>query len=160
MKTIKHQTQPTWDSCVATCIAMIIGKPATDVDKEFTEGYMSGDILTKDYLKKEGFVAVQLPSKEVIQWGKLYMLIVPSLTKRGHLHAVLFDTRNEDKDGDYYEVLLDPNKGKEGKLYYDLHKLPDGEWLKGGEFIPLTGDLGVQLCSYVPNYEIKEEDNV
>lgn len=40
MRRIVHQTQPTPLSCIATCLAMLVGRKAHFVDQEFTPKYL------------------------------------------------------------------------------------------------------------------------
>lgn len=119
---IDHRTQPTEDTCMSTCIAMVLGLKPQDVIDEFHESYKEGKLFAHEYLKNKGLEASPCYSHEMIQNygtavigqlvkddGYLAILAVPSLVSEGLLHAILFDGRNGD--------IFDPLKGRFDKVY-------------------------------------------
>ena len=133
---IIHQKQPTPLSCVSTCIAMLLGVPAEKVIEEFHDDYRSGKAEIDKYLKMYGINAQPVLSNSVIEWDKLYLIVVPSLNKLAHAHEIIVDTRGDDPK------IFDPNMGKPEKLYY----------VNGSE--PNKTKLEVGLVDYFVDYEI------
>lgn len=123
IRQIQHQTQPTGNTCVCTCIAMLTGKPAQEVVDKWHDLYYSHheplmDILEEEGLRVECHYSAGSPR---ILPGKLYMLTVPSLNVEGSLHQVLVDWRDEAVG----PVCLDPAKGLPDRKYYTLS---EDEW--------------------------------
>ena len=123
---INHQIQPTWDSCVSACIAMISDRLVEEVTEEFHELYIDQKIEVDEYLHRKGIKCRPLVSVNAeFMLGRFYMLSVPSLNKDAHMHAILAYW-----DDDQQFRIEDPNKGKEGKRYYiepDKEPLNDNE---------------------------------
>ena len=137
MKTLKHQQQPSSDTCVSACIAMILNQPVSEVINDFHQEYLRGEIDVDEYLHIRGIKCVPLMSTiSTMLWDRVYFLSVPSLNKLGYWHQVLGYFENDKF------VLLDPNKGREDKLYYVEH---DVEFTKPNEF---------RLKSYLYNFEV------
>ncbi len=118
IKPIVHQTQPSENSCVCTCLAMLMGKPAADVvAKWHTKYYMEHETLL-EILEEEGFRVhchYAAGAARLVE-GKLYLITVPSLNIEGSFHQVIVDWRDRSKPG----VCYDPAKGLEGRKYYTL----------------------------------------
>lgn len=135
MKLIKHQQQPDATSCVCTCIAMLINKPASDIIAEFHDDYMEGNVSVENYLALWNISALPMLTTD---WrkkdGGLYLVVAPSLNIKSLTHQLILDWRDV-KAG---PVVFDPNQGKTGKEYY-VNKWPqdllDGEYnLEGFSF--------------------------
>jgi len=112
------QIQPTPDSCMSTCIAMLLGLSAEQVIDEFHDDYKNNNKRASSYIQEKGFFCKCLNTEERNLWpDRLYLLVVPSLNIQGGTHSVVADTRN-----DMFRIL-DPNNGKEGRKYYreDYH---------------------------------------
>ena len=111
---IKHQTQPTSMSCIATCMAMLVDRPAHFVDQEFSLDYMSGVRDVPMFLAEYGSRCIPWLSAGIHQFteGKLYLATVPSLQLPGLFHQIIIDTRFGELE------VYDPTKGYDGKLHY------------------------------------------
>jgi len=113
---IKHQQQPTSDTCASTCIAMLLGVPVNDVISKFHDKYKAGEMNIDHYLKNNGLAVEPILSNYwQAQWGKLYLLAVPSLNSKANLHSIILDCRLEG-----IVDIYDPNMGKKDKDYYVL----------------------------------------
>jgi hypothetical protein len=143
MKKIKHQQQPTHNSCQSATIAMILDVPVQQVVDEFHHGYMEMDEEPHDYLASRGVnILFHMSSDRLVHWDKVYMLGVPSLNVEASTHSILMDTRQEVNG---YGVLYDPNKGREGKKYYTTD-----------EAIVKSEPLAVMLQSFVICYSFND----
>jgi len=106
---IKHQTQPTSNTCFSTCMAMIKGDPVGYVVSQIHEWYFDSEELVStrqalNYLKIpfESFDTVDLPH---FQKDGVYLVAAPSLGMPGWMHQILCEVY----DGEY--VVLDPLNG-------------------------------------------------
>lgn len=116
MKTLTHQQQPTKNSCVSTCLAMLLDVPAQQVVDEFHDKYyVTQEQLPHEYLAAKGISTKPGISTELSLYpGKLYLVAAASLNLEGQMHEIIVDFRDEEKP----LLVLDPNMGKEGKKYY------------------------------------------
>ena len=96
MKVIKHQTQPTALSCIATCLAMLCGRPAKFVDQEFTPKYVRNQHDIPMFLAMWGIICKPQITAGIHQLsvGSLYLATVPSLMSAGLLHQIIIDVRH------------------------------------------------------------------
>lgn len=142
MKKLKHKTQPTGDTCTSACLAMLLGTSVDKVVSEFHSDWRNRKSTPSDYLLENGisFVLNHNPYNNTLEWGGLFLITVPSLNLDGRLHHILADLRGD------LEVILDPNKGREGKRYYT-------GWSREPE-----DKLGVQLKSWVVDMQIMLEN--
>lgn len=116
MRALRHLTQPSSDSCVATCVAMILGQK--EVDKQFhIDHYMNREITISSYLLKHGvrawrphYLHDQMPHR--LGEGSIYLVQAPSLNFDNALHTIIVDYRTE------HPQVLDPNKGRKGMRVY------------------------------------------
>ena len=113
MRNIIHQTQPTSNSCVSATTAMILGEPVEEIIKELHIPYMADMYMLPEYLESKGLEIEVCSTYTRIDWGFVYTLSVPSLNIKANNHSIIFDCREVGN-----AKLFDPNKGKEGKLYY------------------------------------------
>lgn len=143
MKELKHKIQPTGDTCTSACLAMILGTSVDKVVNEFHPDWRDRKSNPAEYLqsKKVAHITNCSPYDNMLEWGNLYLITVPSLNLVGSMHHVLADLRGD------LEIILDPNKGREGKKYYT-------GWSRGPE-----DELGVQLKSWVIDMQIILEDS-
>lgn len=117
IKALKHLPQPSSDSCVATCVAMVCGDK--EVDLEFHKAhYIVGEKTLISYLLERGVVARRPeypPSTFPHRLGQGYVFLVqaPSLNYENATHMVVVDYRTA------HPQILDPNKGREGVLVYE-----------------------------------------
>jgi len=94
---IIHQKQPTHDTCVSTCIAMLLNVPVEEVVKDFHDRYMNHEINIDDYLLQNDLeVEPLLPSYWQAEFDNIYIASVPSLNKKASLHQIIIDTRNNE----------------------------------------------------------------
>jgi len=136
---MKHQTQPTTDSCVVTCCAMLAGKPAKMTYEHFHEKLWARKVDTEWIL---GALDIQFRRTfyegGTVFRGRVYLAVVPSLNTRNEFHQVIIDCRGEDI------VVLDPAQGVPGKFYYawqpekgeDEWAVPLVSWLNEFEVVP------------------------
>ncbi len=108
--------QPTSDSCVSACLAMLLGIPVERVLEEFHDRYKAHEVKPFDYLAGKIQAHYPVDAEEDLEWDRVYLLGVPSLNIRGGMHAVLLDTRGGKLR------LYDPNVGKAGREYYFLSR--------------------------------------
>lgn len=112
---IKHVKQPTANSCVSACLAMLLNKPVQEVMAEFHDKYYNGwQITVYDYLVKNGVECIPYSGggDERITSGNVYLATVASLNIPGSLHQIILDL----SDGKF--VIHDPIKGWPGKKFY------------------------------------------
>ncbi len=94
---------------------MVLDRPVDTVIEEFHYSYMrdSRQIRIKEYLEDNGeSVTAHYSFESDIEWGRLYLITVPSLNLEATNHQILVDTRY-----DAIEVY-DPQKGRPGKKFY------------------------------------------
>ena len=95
MRRIVHQTQPTPLSCIATCLAMLVGRKAHFVDQEFTQDYGQQKVDVPMALAPFNIMCKPQLAAGVHQLatGSLYLATVPSLMTAGLFHQIIIDTR-------------------------------------------------------------------
>lgn len=125
---IRHQTQPTCNSCFSTCLAMIKGDPASYVVSQIHDWYFDSSALVStrqalDYLEIpfESFDTADLP---FFQKDGVYLVAAPSLGQPGWMHQILCEVF----DGEY--VVLDPYMNKEDSKYYSASLTGDPRQVK------------------------------
>ncbi|ATS93558.1 hypothetical protein P1A145kb_p158 [Pectobacterium phage DU_PP_I] len=121
---MQHRTQPTKDSCMATCIAIIAGVDENEACARWHEKFQCRTAWLDTALDKYGIPYMYgSPRSATLLRGFTYLLSVPSLNIRDGLHQVVaFLPRNGEIQ------ILDPVKGREGSLHY-VYGAPEG----GGE---------------------------
>lgn len=107
MRTIKHQTQPTPLSCIATCLAMLAGRPAKFVDQEFTPKYVRNQHDIPMFLAMWGIICKPQITAGIheLKIGSLYLATVPSLMSAGLFHQIIIDVREG------HVEVYDPGQG-------------------------------------------------
>lgn len=128
---IKHQTQPCTVSCVATCLAMLVDEPVQGLIDQFHAKYREGATSMRQLLDElqvpcTSFDSLDLPP---LKDEGAYLVSVPSLNIQGGMHQIIIEVTD-----DNYRVV-DPVKGREGKLFYG-HR--SETFPEAGE-IPLNG---------------------
>jgi hypothetical protein len=115
------QQQPTPVCCTATCIAMALGVPVTDLGG-YAGVHAHGLLDFGVYLAERGVWLRYLDRGDRFWSGSLYLISVRSLNKIGTDHAILLDTRAcvcDEPDGWCRDwKVFDPNDGIEGKEVY------------------------------------------
>lgn len=105
---IKHITQPTSDSCMTTCLAMILNKDVKWI-KEHHERIFNYHKWHDDYLREANIPFYYgSPRSATIGGNVLALLTVASLNNIGGLHQILVEHRN---DG-VITAVFDPAKGR------------------------------------------------
>lgn len=140
--TVKHVKQPTLNTCVSACLAMILNKPVEEVVAEFHERYYNNwNITISEYLTKYKVKhhCVEGGGRETLSFGGLFLCTVPSLHIPGALHQVVVDMT------EHKFIVHDPLKGWPGKKYYvGADQDPDEE----GAFIMHNWVLDVEILPY------------
>jgi hypothetical protein len=130
---IVHQMQPTPVCCTATCIAMALGIPVTEMGVDLEKAYNFDK--TGPWLAERGIWMRPLyfwnGFGERLMPGRVYLVGIRSQNKIGTDHAVLLDTRGAPKPDGHERsgwLTFDPNEGIEGKnwiSWIDEHGLLD-----------------------------------
>lgn len=139
---IKHVKQPTLNTCVSACLAMILNKPVEKVIKEFHSRYYNNwEITISEYLTKNGVPhhCSEGGGRETLHMGGLFLCTVPSLNIPGALHQIVIDMT------DHKFIVHDPIKGWEGKKFYVG---PDQDPEELGAFIIHTWVKDVEILPY------------
>ncbi len=140
---IYHRTQPTKNSCMATCIAML-----ADLDVDFAYTRWHDKFQNKSAWLDTALDVYNIPyfygspREARLNKGFAYLLCVPSLNIRGGLHQILALYPYSAEPG--HITILDPAKGR-GVFHYVYHQEPDEED-KEVELISWTIDLAIPLC--------------
>ena len=142
---MKHQTQPTWNSCTSTCLAIITGQPVQDVIDEFHDAFHSREMFEDDYLESKGIKFEYGKRNQLIDGEGIYLLTVPSLNIEGGAHSIVYHIYKEEGSEGYFHVLYDPAEGREGKKFYVHH------------FHTEKNDLAVKLKFYTVDLVIRDE---
>lgn len=97
---ITLQKQPTADTCVSACLAMLTGAQVSDVIDEFHDDFTnvktSPVVYLKDKLKDNPTTFAYSPKcypVSPLEPNKIYLLTVPSCNERNLFHSVVVDTR-------------------------------------------------------------------
>lgn len=135
---IKHQQQPTFNTCMSACIAMVASRPVDEVVELWHEKLQSkaaGIDNALDYYNIPYFYGH--PRSATLWDGFIYFLTVPSLNIVGGLHEVIAIFA----DG-HENILFDPAMGRPGSKYYVFGEPKTDNEV---EIISWTVDLAVPL---------------
>lgn len=136
-----HQKQPTANSCICACVAMVTGIQVATILSRFHSRVWDDGMSLGEILEQMGVQHHQaFYGPQALYYGKVYLLAVPSLNTPGSFHQVIADCRGESP------VILDPAQGIDGKQYYAWH--PE----KG------VDPLAVHLTSWMLEYEVVPHD--
>ena len=113
MKAIRRLTQPSSDSCVATCMAMLVGDK--EVDKDFhIAHYLKREVSIVKYLHVRGirawrpqYMANEFPHR--LGQGYVFVVQTPSLNWENAMHMLIVDHRTE------HPQVIDPMDGYDDK---------------------------------------------
>ena len=111
---IKLQKQCISKGCVSACLAMLTNQPVEQVTEEFHKAYVERLTDIADYLQNHNVEIIRTANRELIEFEKVYLLMVPSLNTLGLFHEVILDTRN------HQIQLYDP--AREGSQQYTVDK--------------------------------------
>ncbi|OKP16218.1 hypothetical protein [Serratia fonticola] len=136
---IEHQQQPTFNTCMSACIAMVVSRPVGEVVELWHEKLQSKAAGIDNALDYYGIPYFYGHPRSAALWnGFIYFLTVPSLNIVGGLHEVIA-ILVEGQD----PVLFDPGMGRPGSKYYVFGEPKmDSEV----EIISWTVDLAVPLA--------------
>ena len=138
---LKHQQQPTHNSCMSACVAMISSQPVTDVVAQWHDKFHSKEAWLDDALDHYNIPYFYgHPKKAELLPDFVYFLTVPSLNIVGGLHQILVAV----KKGLVVEIL-DPAKGREGAKYYVYGECRNSEEC---ELISWSIDLAVPVVEW------------
>uniref|UniRef100_A0AAU8EEH7 Peptidase C39 domain-containing protein n=1 Tax=Klebsiella phage vB_Kpn2-P2 TaxID=3230849 RepID=A0AAU8EEH7_9VIRU len=152
MRRIVHQTQPTPLSCIATCLAMLVGRKAHFVDQEFTQDYGQQKVdvpmaLAPFNIMCKPHLAAGIHELKV---GSLYLACVPSLMMAGMFHQVIIDTRSGKIE------VFDPGRGYSKTTQY--YVAPGHKYLDIDH--PNYDRLAFPLRTWILDYELVILDDV
>lgn len=108
-----HQQQPTGNTCMVTCAAMLVGMPVAEAVERYHEQMYNGHQTWYDDILEEHDIPFTFghPKYPRLITGHVYCVTAPSLNEDCS-HALIVDKRGREM------VVLDPNRGREGKLFY------------------------------------------
>ncbi|UAN48029.1 hypothetical protein KGP17_11110 [Serratia sp. JSRIV001] len=136
---IEHQQQPTFNTCMSACIAMVASRPVDEVVELWHEKFHAKTDWLDDALDHYGIPYFYgHPKQGTLRNGFVYFLSVASLNIVGGLHQVIAILVEGDKP-----VFLDPVMGRPGSKYYVFGEpKTDSE----ASIISWTVDLAVPLA--------------
>lgn len=111
---LQHQQQPTFNTCMSACVAMVAGQPVAEVVERWHQSFHDkADWLDDalDYYKIPYFYGSQRRCE--LLYGFIYFLTVPSLNIQGGLHQILVSLT-----ADRGIEVFDPARGRPGSKYY------------------------------------------
>lgn len=111
--------QPTANTCVSACLAMLTGMPVELVVDDFHEEFENHITSIPEYLAEKGVIVKRTEDRQAIGFDKVYLLVVPSLNCVGQFHMVVCDTRWGSMD------IKDP--ARTGSQRYVGHDAEPGE---------------------------------
>lgn len=126
---LTHQRQPTHNSCMATCFAMLAGVPAQEViDKWHDHIWAGGGGSERAAFEALGIVAIPIGSYiRSAHKGCVYLVAAQSLNHPQSSHQIILDCRPREEKG--YRIY-DPQFGNEDMKYYIPHYLEISEHLE------------------------------
>lgn len=121
---MQHQMQPTSNTCVCTCLAMLLDKPAREVIREWHPPFFETmELSLGEVLKAAGVVCIEPKTEERfggLESHNIYLVTVPSLNVPGCFHQVIVDYRNPAQ-----ARVLDPAQGRPKARFYTLDNAPE-----------------------------------
>lgn len=145
MRQIEHQTQNMLDSCVSTCVAMLVGIPASEVEQKFHTAYHAGEVTLEVMLGEYGIHCSRMYTDDRVVFGHVYLVLACSLAQPGRFHMVILDARSISNCKVY-----DPAKGfKDGEYLTSYYYWPEDE---------PPEQKSVQLGAFIPVVRIKGEE--
>lgn len=139
---IEHITQPCPVSCVAACLAMVLGK---EVNKVIDELAMQGAHVPLDcsqyipYLVQNNILPLFKSGDSPFCFihGGLYLVTINSLNIMSGSHMIILDLREDEP------IVYDPAKGRNSSKHFTTE-----DWTsKSGERFPWTGAIELHDCN-------------
>lgn len=118
---IEFKQQPTYNTCVSACLAMILGADVDEVIAEFHLEYWGvneGKLKVTDYLKRKGVPFKYCNFEDKPREDGVYLVTVPSLNIKAGTHNILWCMQSAEEEGFFYQRILDPATGRDDKSYY------------------------------------------
>lgn len=147
MQKIRHQTQPDHMSCMATCLAMLMGNiSAVTVHHDFSHRFDDGHVNVPAYLGRYDILCKPFlaAGNHQLQPGKVYLATVPSLMGQGMFHQIIIDTREGIIN------VFDPGRGMSKKTQYYVR----ADSPKRNHDDPEYDKLAFPLLTFILDYEI------
>ena len=122
-------TQPTAESCVHACLAMVSGVDVQDIIKDLGDdnGLTDDELLA--WLVRRHILPLEIGAARHVHpfpVQGIYLATVPSLNLQGRGHQIVIEA-----NGDY--VVYDPNNGYKGREFYPKDALkPSSDRTLGG----------------------------
>ena len=132
--TVVHQMQMTDTSCVPACIAMVTGFSQGGIISQMASHGGSSGSLREEFRQwvRMGYLPRLLPYNELIDGKRRVMLAtVPSLNILGGNHRIVIDYTDPEEG----PTILDPNDGREGKLFYTMDNIRSWSELTVVDFV-------------------------
>lgn len=125
---IQFQQQPTYNTCVSTCLAMILNCDVADLIPVFHDKYFDAPfdkrIKVTDFLIERGVPFYLCNFESFPEKAGVYLVTVPSLNIKGETHQILWIMEDSEREGYFYQRLLDPVTGREDRFFYtDIEEL-------------------------------------
>ncbi|MDS7913019.1 hypothetical protein ACHQJB_15160 [Raoultella planticola] len=138
---LKHQQQPTHNSCMSACVAMISSQPVSEVVAQWHEKFHSKEAWLDDAMDHYRIPYFYgHPKKAELLPGFIYFLTVPSLNIVGGLHQILAAV----KEGSVVEIL-DPAEGRDGAKHYVYRECQNSDEC---ELISWSVDLAIPVVKW------------
>jgi len=124
---IVFQQQPTYNTCVSTCLAMILNCDVQELIPVFHEKYydaVDNRLKVTDFLKEKGVPFELCNFESMPEKAGVYLVTVPSLNIKGGTHQILWIMEESDQEGYFYQRIFDPATGREDRFFYtDIEEL-------------------------------------
>ena len=127
MKLLKQQIQPTSDTCMAACLAMILDEPVKEIIKKYHKKLMYHEIECNDVLDDYGLKYEKCYSLDQLEPKEgVFLLCVPSLNLEAINHQIVMEFTWDDN----CFTIYDPNRKKMCKKYYEYGYRKTTMWRK------------------------------
>lgn len=122
------QSQPCQESCVSTCLAMVLGLSAEHVRNRWNDKYHKESLSLSSIFEELGlkWEAVDPLTREGPTVPGIYFLSVPSLNYQAGMHQILGEVF-KDEEGKILWNLADPQYENKPYLYYSAGKIEEDE---------------------------------
>lgn len=113
---IKLQTQPTTDSCVQTCLAMMLNRPVEEILLDYPKPLGQEELIQAMQRYKIRFNVISLGS---LWFDGYYTAVVPSLNLPGENHQIILDLCFARHENTTALWVYDPNEGRKNVKVYN-----------------------------------------
>lgn len=101
------QEQPTFNTCVCTCLAMLARLPVEEVVAKYHDRYWKKSSQLLSIMHELYITGIPGSSAfATLHWGQVYMLSVPSLSRKVGTHQIIADLSDWET-----EKIYDPASG-------------------------------------------------